>query len=65
MDLPYEPELESKWARLVETDPHRVVGVFDLHPECQGVENRWGDIARVKNLTYVQLLSTYICLAGL
>lgn len=40
-------ELETKWARLIRSNPQRVVGIFDLRSYEGKAKNRWGDAPEV------------------
>lgn len=46
-NVPSDLVADAKWGRLIETNPKRVVGIFDVAPVV-GSRNRWGDTHMVK-----------------
>lgn len=38
-----DSDLDSTWEQLLQTNPQRLVDIFDLNYDSTGQKNKWGD----------------------
>lgn len=47
-----DSELDSTWEQLLQTNPQRLVDIFDLNYDSIGQNNKWGDTIDVSAMPF-------------
>lgn len=55
-----DSELDSTWEQLLQTNPQRLVDIFDLNYDSIGQKNKWGDTVDVSARPFYNISYTYI-----